>query len=514
MKNLWKTLLLASFLAMLGLIRYGTANAEEFKTPAFAKDNIKRVINGQLQDLAPILDKNSLVVYFGGLDEKTRADLEKILESNFGLKKANTLYEKPDYILFHFRKTPPTLDAGIARLNEILTKTPFTSPVFEFPEGKFALAGTIKIQWKKHYPEAEIKKIIQAFALEIVDYNQDTNTAVIRPTPKSGKNVFVWAILFDSENDFRVLSSHVEFVRVQSPIRAEVKIEAECMNNASAGNTVASGIFCYRLKFFRAPDIKVSFDDLSINTKLLRTWSPQGLPKNLRRFEGDRAYKTAVEKLATGEVVDTVEYKFRILRSGEFVLPLLRYYYNIAGNIEDNKNRLEGVIPEMQILVSPLSPKSQITVNGIPDVGSANGSEKNEKGMSKIFPWWLGIIGMGAGVFLVILALKSGRKPDEKVETPKEKALGLWKKYQGQVDAMNDGNRLKLLKRVLGLYCFDNEYKPLASANSSDWKERLKDVLPESLTVKTLEFVRDVENSRESQIDFNGLIREIFSREG
>src|SRR3989338_2263830 len=403
-------LLLASFLVMLGLIRYGPADAEELKTPAFAKDNIQRVINGQLQDLTLILDKNSLVVYLGGLDEKARADLEKMLESNFGLKKGDALYEKPDYILFYFRKSPQTLDAEIARWNEVLARSPFASPVFVFPEGKFALSGTIKIQWKNNYPEAEIKKIIPGFSLEIVDYNQDTNTTVIRPTAKSGKNVFLWAILFGPKNDFRVLSSRVEFVRVLSPIRVEVSVEAECMENASAGNIVASGIFCYRLKFFRAPDIKVSFDDLSINTKLLRTWSPQGLPTNLRRFEGERAYKAAVEKLATGEVVDTVEYKFRILRSGEFILPSLRYYYNIAGNVEDNKNRLEGVIPEARILVSPLSPKNQITVNGIPDAKSENGLDKNEQKMFGIFPWWLGIVGVGVGIFLITFAFKSEKK--------------------------------------------------------------------------------------------------------
>ncbi|OHA13284.1 MAG: hypothetical protein A3G49_01375 [Candidatus Sungbacteria bacterium RIFCSPLOWO2_12_FULL_41_11] len=515
MKILVKVVIFIGFFSCLaGFIRSGPVWAEELKFPIFSRENIKRVINGELQDILPLVDKNFLVVYFGGLDEAARTDLQRTLEVRFGLEKIDTLYEKPDFIRFRYLKTPLTIDAVLARWNEVSAKVPFASSVFEFPEGPFALSGVIRIQWKKFFPKEEIIKLMAAMNLEITDFNEGTNTTTARPTVKSGKNVFLWAIVFAPENEFRVLSSRVEFIRVKSPIRAEARVEAECLNGAGAGNIVATGVFCYRVKFFRAPDIKVSFDDLSINTKLLRTWLPQGLPQNLRRFEGDRTYKAAVEKLATGEVVDTVEYKFRILRSGEFILPLLRYYYNIAGNVEDNKNRLEGIIPEARILVSPLSPKSQITVNGIPNAVSVISSDKGEQGLSEFVPWWLGIIGVCAGAFLIILAFKSGKKPDEKVEASKEeKARVLWERYRGQVDVMNAVDRLKLLKRMLGLYYFGNEYGPLASANSADWKHRLEMILPLGLVLKSLEFVNDVENARQSNIDFRNLIREIFSWE-
>ena len=62
MKILVKVAIFIGFFSCLaGLIRSGPVLAEELKFPIFSRENIKRVINGELQDILPLVDKNFLV---------------------------------------------------------------------------------------------------------------------------------------------------------------------------------------------------------------------------------------------------------------------------------------------------------------------------------------------------------------------------------------------------------------------------------------------------------------------
>lgn len=478
----------------------------ETLSETFGQDNLKRIVNGSLQDLYPILESKTIVIRF----QKNDAEKELQIQSRFGLKKVNPIPGRTDLVAFEFLKPPPSNKEAIIRLNKILDSSDFASLVFAFPEGRYALSGAVKIQWKKFLPMDEVKRMLESSGLELIQFQEDSNTTLVRGTQKSGKNPLFWAIVFDPINDPRVFSVSPEFVRILSPIRSEVSIEAGCMMGSGAGAPVAS-ILCYKIKFYRAPNIEVSFDDLSINTKLLSSWLPENLTQDLRVFKGERIVKKSVSSLKSGEVLDVVEYKLQILRSGEYLLPGLRYYYNITGNVEENKKRLEGLTDKIYIMVAPLAIPNQETVNKIPQVLLPKKTDKVSGSVGFQAPLWSGVLLLILGILALVfmINLKKRENKAHNLVPSSKKARDLWESKKSFILSSDAVSEVNLLKEILGVYYFDNPYK-FASLHSGDWKEKVEEKIGTFLAEKSAQFVREVEEGTKPSIDFEELILSTF----
>lgn len=472
----------------------------------FSKDNLKRVVNGGSQDISVILESKTIVIRF----QENNAEKESQIESQFGLKKIGTVPGRSDLTVFEFLKPSASREDAISRWNKILDSSDFASLVFAFPEGRYALSGAVKIQWKKFFSTDEIKRALAAFGLELVKFQGDSNTTLVRGTRKAGKNPLFWAIVFDPINDPRVFSVSPEFVRILPPIRSEASAEAGCQKGAGAGAPISS-IICYRIKFYRAPNIEVGFDDLSINTKLLNSWLPENLSSDLRLFKGERVVKKAVSSLPSGEVLDIVEYKFQFLRSGEYVLPGLRYYYNITGNLEENKKRLEGLTDEIYVMVAPLALPNQQTVNEIPQAFLSQKAVKSSNSFGLKAPLWSGVLLLLLGILTLAFAINAKMregKTDNSVPSSK-KARDLWESKKSFIPSFDAVARINLLKELLGVYYFDNPYK-FAGLHSGDWIEKIEEKIGTVLANKSAELVRSAEGGVNSGIDFEEMVLNIF----
>lgn len=473
---------------------------------SFSQDNLKRVVNGGLQDLAAILESKTIVIRF----QEINAEKESQIQSQFGLKKIGIIPGRSDLMVFEFLKPPVSNKDMISRWNAILDSSDFASLVFAFPEGRYALSGAVKIQWKKFFSTDEIKRALAAFGLELVQFQEDSNTTLVRGTQKSGKNPLFWAIVFDPVNDPRVFSVNPEFARILPPIRSEVSVEAECLKGAGAGSPVVS-IICYRIKFYRAPNVEISFDDLSVNTKLIKSWIPENLPQDLRLFKGERIVKKDALALASGEALDIVEYRLQFLRSGGFILPGLRYYYNITGNIEENKKRLEGLTDEIYVMAASLALPNQGTVNEIPQAILSQKTSKSSDTFSFKAPLWSGVLFLILGILTLVFAIsikKQREKASELIPSSK-KARDLWESKKYAVLASNMVSQVNLLKELLGVYYFDNPYK-FASLHSGDWKDKIEETIGRVLAEKSVRFVREAEDGVTLSIDFEEMVLSIF----
>jgi len=505
MKNPALTILFSVF-SLLGAMTIHSVSAEAQSSSVFNQENLKRIVNGKPQDLFLILENKAVVIR----SQEWGPEKESKVQSKFGLKKTGQIPGRSDLVVFEFLKPPVSTTEAISRWNEILNSSDFASLVFAFPEGRYVLSGAIKIQWKKFLSMDQIKQTIALLGLEVIQLQEDSNTALVRGTDKSGKNPLFWSIIFDPLNDPRVFLVSPEFVRIIPPLRSEVSAQAGCLEGAGAGSPVASTI-CYRIKFYRAPNIEVSFDDLSINTKLLKAWLPENLPQDLRVFKGERTVKKAVLTLASGEVLDIVEYKIQFIRSGEFILPGLKYYYNITGNVEDNKKRLEGLTDEIYVMAAPLALSSQETPNEIPRVTLSGIKTALSGSFVSRLPLWSGILFLVVGILMIVCAVnisRRGRKNSESVPSP-QKALDLWKAKKSSILASSPVSRVNMLKELLGVYYFDNPYK-FASLHSGDWVEKIEGTVGIELAKKSAEFIRSVEEGINSDTDFEELILAIF----
>lgn len=505
MKNVRQLVVFFMSYVLVATVFNGGVSAE-VRLSGFNADNLIRIVNGKPQNLTQILENKTIVV-------RIASEKESQIQSRFGLRKIGPLPGRSDLIAFEFLKPPVSNEEAIGRWNEISNFSDFASLVFVFPEGRYALSGDIKIQWKKFLASDDIKRVLSAMGLDLIRLDEGTNTTLVRVTEKSGKNTLSWSVVFDPINDPRVFSVSPEFVRILPSIRSQVSVEAGCLRGAQAGAPIASTL-CYKIKFYRAPNIEVSFDDLSINTKLLNAWLPDNLPSNLRVFKGERVIEKAVEVLPSGETLDVIEYKLQILRSGEYVLPRLRYYYNVVGNVEENKKRLEGLTDEVYINVSSLALPEQETVNEIPRVIFSKNKMTATGSVVLKAPLWSGILFFVLGICMIISTVVISKKnlkdaAKEAIPSPK-KARDLWESKKSFILSSAGHFKVNFFKELLGVYYFDNPYK-FASLNSSDWKEKIGAVISRDLAERSAEFIRAAEDGDESKIDFKGLVLDVFN---
>lgn len=505
MKNIPKLSVFFVFFVFMAVVFNGDIGAE-VRLSGFNADNLIRIVNGKPQNLAQILESKTIVVKITN-DEK-----ESQIKSRFGLKKIGSLTGRLDLIVFEFLKPTVSSEEALWRWNEISNFSDFASLVFVFPEGRYALSGDIKIQWKKFLSSDDIKSVLSAMGLDLIRFDEGANTTLVRVTERSGKNTLLWSVIFDPANDPRVFSVTPEFVRILPSIRSETSVEAGCLKGARAGAPIASTL-CYKIKFYRAPNIDVSFDDLSINTKLLSMWLPDNLPSNLRVFKGERTIEKAVEVLPSGEVLDIVEYKFQILRSGEYILPKLRYYYNVIGDVEENKKRLDGLTDEVYINVFPLALLEQETVNEIPRVVfSQNKITASPSAILKA-PLWSGILLLVLGISMLVFAAVIRNKAKDSIKdviSSPQKARILWESKKSLMLSSPSHIRANFFKELLGVYYFDNPYQ-FASLNSGDWKEKIGAVIGLDLAEQSADLIRAAENGEEVGFDFENFVLRVFS---
>ena len=110
-----------------------------------SQNHLKRIINGKAQDLTEILERTTIVIRFPGGDSAKESEIQ----SRFGLKKIGPVNGRNDLIVFEFFKPPVSTEEAVYRWKKVLDSSEFASLVFAFPEGRYALSGAVKIQWKK-----------------------------------------------------------------------------------------------------------------------------------------------------------------------------------------------------------------------------------------------------------------------------------------------------------------------------------------------------------------------------